>query len=371
MAPPPPPIRLSQPLIGDAEKQAVLEVLDSGQLAEGPRTRAFEEAFARVAGVPHAVACVNGTAALHLALWGAGIGPGDDVIVPAFTFVATANAVLLAGARPVFADVDPETFTLTEATAQAVVTPATRAIIPVHLYGRPADMDGLRELAAARGATLIGDAAQAHGASYKGRPAGSLADLETFSFYATKNIMSGEGGMITTRDKALADRLRSIRNQGRGEAAPGTYDHVRLGHNFRLSDLHAAIGLAQLAHLDAWTTRRRHNAARLTELLEGTPGVTLPRESADSESSWHQFTVVMADTESRSRLMAHLRKADVGFGVYYPRALHEYGHLEGFAEGTYPVSESLARTVLSLPVHPSLTEADLLRVAREVRAGLA
>lgn len=363
-----PPIRLSVPVIGDAEKQAVLEVLDSGHIAEGPRVRAFEAAMMEATGARHAVACVNGTAAVHLALWAAGVGPGDDVVVPAFTFVASANAVLLAGARPVLADVDPETFTLTEAIAQDAVTPNTKAIMPVHLYGHPADVDPLRELAAARGITLVGDACQAHGATYKGRAAGNLCDLETFSFYATKNAMSAEGGMVTTNDDELADLMRSLRNHGRGEATPGTYDHLRVGHNYRMTDVLAAIGCVQLARLPEWTRARRRNAATLTKLLEGTPGIRLPVESPGVESSWHQYTVVLESEARRRALQERLRKADIGSGVYYPKALHEYEHLAPFARGPLPVSTAFAKTVLSLPIHPGLTDADLERIASVVRA---
>ena len=234
-------IPISKPYIGDAERQAVLEVLDSGMLAQGPKTALLEAKFAAVCGVKHAVATSNGTTALYLALLAHGIGPGDEVITTPFTFIASVNSIIFTGARPVFADIDPETFNISPARVESAITPRTRAIMPVHLFGLPCDMNALTDIARRHGLSLIEDAAQAVGADYHGRRVGSFG-TGCFSLYATKNVMSGEGGMITTDDEAIANQCRLLRSHGMARR----YYHDMLGYNFRLTDLHAAIGVAQI-----------------------------------------------------------------------------------------------------------------------------
>ena len=271
----PPPIPISRPWIGDLEKQAVLDVLDSGMLAQGPRVAAFEEAFAGLAGAKHALATSSGTTALHLALLANGIGPGDDVITSPFTFIASVNSILFTGARPVFADIEEGSFNIDPAQIERVITPRTRAIMPVHLYGQPCDMDEIEALARRHALVIIEDAAQAIGATYRGRQVGAYGTA-AFSLYATKNVMTAEGGMVTTNDDAVADRVSLLRNHGMRKR----YEYETLGYNFRLTDLQAAIGLAQLTRLSEATARRRHNASFLNDHIEtvATPHIKEGRE---------------------------------------------------------------------------------------------
>ncbi|HWH08050.1 MAG TPA: DegT/DnrJ/EryC1/StrS family aminotransferase [Candidatus Thermoplasmatota archaeon] len=356
------PIPIAKPSLGPEEQKAVAEVLASGMIASGPKVAAFEEAFARYVGARHAVATSNGTTALHAALLALGVGPGDEVILPNFTFVATANTVLFAGATPVLVDVEPATFTLDPAAVEAAITPRTKAIMPVHLYGHPARMDKLRGVAARHGLRILGDAAQAHGAAYKGRRVGVLADAECFSFYPTKNMTTAEGGLVTTDDAAVAERVRSLVNHGRAKSELGTYDHVALGHNFRLTDVHAAIGLVQLGKLEAWNERRRQNAKRLAEGLRG--AVTVPVEAEGCRHVYHQFTVRAGD---RDALLARLKAQGVGYGIYYPKTLTSYPHLAPLARHKTPEADRAVREVVSLPVHPMLSDEDVERVIRATR----
>jgi dTDP-4-amino-4,6-dideoxygalactose transaminase len=351
-------IPLSRPIIGHEEIEAVTRVLTSGMLAQGPEVEAFEEEFSRhvAAGSGqsvHAVAVANGTMALQLALSAIGIGPGDEVIVPSFTFIATANAVRGLGAVPVFADVDGETFTLDADSAASMVTSRTAAIMPVHLYGHPADMGAINSLAARHGLAVVEDAAQAHGASLGGRRAGSFA-TGCFSFYPTKNMTSGEGGMVTTRDGSLADRMRLIRNHG----MRGRYEYETFGTNLRMTDMAAALGRVQLRHLDAWNEGRRRNAAWLDAHLHS---VATPKVRPNVVHAYHQYTVC---TDDRDALTERLRAHGIGHGVYYPVPVHRTAPYA--AELDLPVTERLARQVLSLPVRPDLTREELAGVAEAV-----
>ena len=255
-------IPIVKPHISDEEKDAVLQVLTSGNLVQGAVTQQFEEAFAAFCGAQHAVATSSGTTALHLALLAHGIGPGDEVITTPFTFIASANSVLFCGAKPVFADIEPDTYNIDPNKVEKAITSKTKAIMPVHLYGNPADLRALAEIAERHGLTIIEDAAQAHGATAYGQRVGSV-NTACFSFYATKNLITGEGGMVTTNDDAIADKLRLLRSHGSRER----YRHEILGYNFRTTDLHSAIGLAQLHKLPEWNSRRQANAALLTERL--------------------------------------------------------------------------------------------------------
>lgn len=353
-------IPLSRPFIGEAEKRAVLEVLESGMLAQGPRVEALEERFAVVCRTEHAVATSSGTTALHIALLAHGIGPGDEVITTPFTFIASVNSILYTGARPVFVDIEAETFSINPALIEAAITPRTKAIMPVHLYGLPCDMDAIVSIAERHGLAIVEDAAQAIGADHAGRMVGSFG-TGCFSLYATKNIMSGEGGMVTTNDRALAERCRMIRNHGMQRR----YYHDLLGHNFRMTDLHAAIGLAQIGRLDDFTARRRANAAYLNAHLKS---VITPRVRPGYGHVWHQYTVRMRAGADRDRAVKQLNEAGVGTGIFYPIPAHRQAYLMdmGFGGVSMPVAERLAGEVISLPVHPQLSQADLETIVGEV-----
>ncbi len=361
-------IPIAKPQIGEEEKQAVLEVLESGMLAQGPRVQAFEEAFAEMCGVRYAIATSSGTTALHIALLAHGIGPGDEVITSPFTFIASANCALYVGARPVFVDIDPHTFNLNPALLEAAITPRTKAIIPVHLYGLPCDMEPILEIAARYGLVVIEDACQAHGAEYRGQKVGSFG-TGVFSFYPTKNITSGEGGMITTSDPEIAERCRIIRQHGARER----YYHDELGFNFRMTDVHAAIGLAQLRKLEHFNRIRQANARYLSEHLRG---VITPYVPPDRTHVFHQYTIRVPGGK-RDALRAYLKERGIGSEVYYPVPIHQqrlYRNL-GY-NGHFPEAERAAREVLSLPVHPGLSPSDLEAIVAAVnefagREGLA
>lgn len=356
-------ISIAKPDIGPAEQAAVQEVLESGHIAAGPRVAAFEQAFAEFCGTEHAVATSNGTTALHAALEALGVGPGDEVVVPAFTFIATANAVLYAGAKPVLADVDPETFTLDSVQLERVVSEKTKAIVPVHLYGQCADMEAIMRFAKDNGIKVLGDAAQAHGAESLGRRAGGLGHAETFSMYPTKNMTSGEGGMITTDDAEVANAARSIVNHGRAQSTLGTYDHLRRGHNFRLTDVHAAIGLVQLERLPGFNERRREIARTYDKAFAKLRTIRSPAVGVGNLHVYHQYTLVC---KNRAAVVDHLKRHDIGVGVYYPRPLHGYPHLSELAHSRLEVSNRLAGQVVSIPVHPGLSDQDVDAVIQRV-----
>ncbi len=348
-------IPIAKPLIGEEEKRAVLEVLDSGMIAQGPRVAAFEEAFARMCGVKHAIATTSGTTALHVILLAHGIGPGDEVITSPFTFIASANSVLFTGARPVFVDIEPETFNIDPRQIEAAITPRTKAILPVHLFGLPADMGALMTIAARHGLAVIEDACQAHGASYGAQRVGSFG-TGTFSLYPTKNITSAEGGMITTDDEGIAERCRVLRQHGMRRR----YYHDELGYNFRMTDVHAAIGLAQLGKLERFNTARRENAQYLSDHLQG---VSTPSAPDGYHHVFHQYTIRVTDG-ARDALVDHLHDREIGCGIYYPVPIHRqtYYREELGYDGTFPEAEQAADEALSLPVHPALSPADLERI---------
>jgi len=357
-------IKLAHPIIDEDDKRAVIDALESGQLAQGPRVAAFEEAFAAYVGVLHAIAVNSGTAALHVALLAHGIGAGDNVIVPAFSFAATANAVLHAGARPIFVDVRTDDFGIDPALAEAAITPATKAIIAVHLYGQTCDITAIADICARRGLVLIEDAAQAVGATHDGRAAGSFG-TGAFSFYATKNLQTGEGGMITTSNEPVAALARTLRSQGERTR----YVTEELGYNFRMTEVAAALGLSQLPKLDARNDQRRANAARLNELLAPNEHIITPRELPNRRHVYHQYTIrVPVGREARDHLQSALRERGIESAVFYPTPIHKqplYQRL-GLADAAFPIAEKLADEVLSLPVHPSLSSEDVEAIARAV-----
>jgi dTDP-4-amino-4,6-dideoxygalactose transaminase len=332
----------------------------SGMLAQGEQVAAFEQGFAQVCGVSEAIAVSSGTAALHLALLAHGVGPGDEVITSPFSFAATGNTILLVGATPVFVDIDPDTYNLDPELVERAITPRTKAIMPVHLYGNPADMDRLIPLAQSRGLVIIEDACQAHAAAIHGRTVGSFG-TGAFSFYPTKNITTGEGGAITTNDPAIAEKVRLLRSHGQKER----YNHVALGYNLRMTDLQTAIGVVQLGKLAGFTEKRIANAAYLNERLAG--GVKTPTVLPGHKHVYHQYTIrVPGDRDAVARA---LNERGVGTGVHYPRPIHQqpvYQEL-GFTL-SQPVAEQAAREVLCLPIHPALSDDDLATIAREVTA---
>jgi dTDP-4-amino-4,6-dideoxygalactose transaminase len=352
-------IRIAQPDIGEEEQRAVAEVLASGQLAGGPAVRSLEEAFARdVAHTREAVAAVNGTAALHLALLAHDIGPGDEVITTPFTFQATANMVLAVGARPVFVDIG-EAGNIDPERVEAAVTPRTRCLLPVHIFGRLCDMAALSEIADRHSLVMIEDAAQAHGAEVAGKRAGSFG-TGCFSFYATKNMTTGEGGMLTTDDSELAARLRRLRSHGESER----YNSIELGFNYRLTDIAAAIGLVQLRRLDGFTERRRRNAEYLSAHLRG---VICPPEPVEGSAHvWHQYAVRVPS--GRDDLASWLEQHGIATAVHYPRPLptHPLYRSLGYSDADLPNARRIAGEVLSLPVHHLLSGDDLQRIVAAV-----
>lgn len=352
-------IPIAKPLIGEEEKRAVQDVLDSGMLAQGPRVEAFEKAFAEMVGVKYAIATSSGTTALHVALLAHHIGEGDEVITTPFTFIASANSILYTGARPVFVDIDPQTFNIDPTHIAAAVTRRTKAILPVHLFGLPADMDSILDIADRFGLVVVEDACQSHGAEYGGKRVGSFG-TGCFSLYPTKNMTSGEGGMITTNDSEIAEHCQLIRQHGMRRR----YYHDELGFNYRMTDLHAAIGLAQLHKLERFNQARIANAQYLTSHLKG---VSTPHVPEGYRHVFHQYTVRVPGGR-RDALVGHLKERGIGTGIFYPVSVHQqavYRKELGY-DLCLPESERAAAEVLSLPVHPALSAEDLHTVADAV-----
>ena len=352
-------VPIADPDVGRSELGRIREVLDSGQLSGGDEVAAFGEEFAEYCGVGHGIPTSNGTTALHAALVGIGIGPGDVVLTTPFSFVATANAVRHVGAEPVFADVDPETYNLDPSSVERVISDRdgdVDALVVVHLYGCPAEMDRLREIADRHGVPLVEDAAQAHGARYDGEPVGSLGDVGCFSFYPTKNMTTGEGGAVVTDRDGVAERVRRFIDHGRGDDG----SHEVVGHNFRMSDILAAVGREQLAKLDDYLAARREHASGYTEALAGGDGVSPPVEPDDRRHAYHQYTVRCPD---RERFARHLARHDVDTAVYYPRAIPEEPAYDDVT-ASVPTAERAAAEVVSVPVHPGLSEREVERVER-------
>lgn len=347
----------AKPLIGDEEREAVDRVMRSGMIAQGPEVAAFEREFADHFGLGRACVAVNsGTSGLHLGLLSAGVKAGDEVIIPSFTFAATANSVALTGATPVFADIDSDTFCLDPASVEASISDRTVGIMPVHLYGHPADMPALREIADRHGLQVFEDAAQAHGASLEGTPVGAFGSFAMFSLYPTKNMTSGEGGMVSVATDEIERLMRLYRNQGMQRQ----YENEVVGFNNRMTDIHAAIGRVQLTKVNGWTKRRQENAAFLSDNLHG---VNTPPVAVGAVHVYHQYTIRVP--EDRDGLGAALRaEHNIGSGMFYPIPNHR---LEPFrAQVELPETERAARECLSLPVHPSVTAAHLERIVTAV-----
>jgi perosamine synthetase len=365
-------IPLSSPWLGEREEQLVLEVMRSGRLSLGTTIDRFEEAFAEAVGAPYAAAVSSGTAGLHLLCVAAGIGPGDEVVTSPYSFVASANCAIYQGATPVFSDIDPRTLNLDPAAVEAALTDRTRAVVAVDIYGYPCELDELRALCDRRGIALIDDACEALGARYKGEPVGSNGVSSVFAFYPNKQVTTGEGGMVTTHSEEEWRLLRSLRNQGRADSG-GWLEHARLGFNYRLDDVRAAIGLGQLEKLDDILAARAEAAARYRDLLGEIDGLELPcADDADHERSWFVFVVALPAGVDREAVIAELEGRGVQTARYLP-CIHLQQYMRdryGFGEGLCPVAEEMSERTLALPFHARLDEEDQAYVVESLRDAL-
>jgi perosamine synthetase len=349
-------IPISKPIIENEEIEAVVNVLKSGMLTRGKETENFEKEFASYIGAKYSVSVMNGTIALEAALKALGIKSGDEVIVPDFTFIATANAVVNVGARPVFADIDEKTYCIDPESANELITGRTRAIIPVHLFGHPANMDAINEIAEDNRLLVLEDSAQAHGAEIKGTKVGSLGHASAFSLYATKNMMTGEGGMVTTSIDSVYELLLKLRKHGEAKR----YLSDMIGGNLFMTEMQAALGRVQLKKLDRWNENRRSNAEFYKKKLSSVKEITLPTEQPGYKHVYHQF-VIRVPEKDRDKLIEHLNKKGIGTAIHYPYPLHDHPvyRAMGYPETLNPVAKQVAKEVLSIPVHPLLSKEDL------------
>jgi perosamine synthetase len=366
-------VPLSGPYLDEREEQLVLEVMRSGRLSLGPMVDRFEEAFAERVGAPYAAAVSSGTAGLHLLCVSAGIGHGDEVITSPYSFAASANCFVYEGGVPVFADIDARTLNLDPRAVEAAITPRTKAIVAVDIYGYPCELDEIRAIADKHGIRVIDDSCEALGAKYKGAPLGSQGPSAVFAFYPNKQITTGEGGIVTTHSEEEWRLLRSLRNQGRGDDG-GWLEHVRLGFNYRLDDVHAAIGISQVGKLDEILALRSAVADRYRELLADIPGVELPcPDDADHKRSWFVYVVALPDNAARERVIATFERERIGFNRYLP-SIHLQPYMReryGFRDGMCPVSEDLSSRTLALPFFTSLEQDAQERVAEVLASALA
>ncbi len=359
------PIPIVSVALDEADIAAAVAVLRSGRLAQGAKALEFEERFARASGARHAVACANGTCALQLA-YEPLFGPGDDVLVPAWTYVATASMVAARGARPVFCDADPATYTIDVADAARRITPKTRAIAVTHLYGAPADIDAVQRLGEKHGLKIIYDAAQAHLSTWRGQGVGAFGDAVTNSFYPTKNLTTGEGGMVTTNDDTFARDLRLLRSHGETQK----YLHERIGYNYRMTDVEAAIGCSQMDRLERLTARRRQIAGALDRALANVPGLAAPTTPPGAGHAYHLYAVrtdERAFRVDRDAFCKALNAEGVGTAIHYPRPAHRQPAFARFNPGEAPVADRLARTLFCIPVHPALTDHEVDLVGEALR----
>lgn len=360
-------INMADTHLTQAEIDAAVEVLKSGNLRQGPSVAAFEKRFAEFTGAKHAVASSSGTSALHLAYL-TFLQPGDEVLVPAFTFIATASAVILAGGKPIFCDIDPETFNLDMDDAERKITPRTRAIGPVHLFGNACPVDRIRSFAAKHDLKIVWDAAQAHGTQYDGQDIGALGDFVAYSFYPTKNLFVGEGGMTLTDNEAAAESMKLLRNHGQDQK----YLHTVIGYNYRMTDVEGAIGLKQMDRLPQMLATRKRNAARLREALSRLDGLTLQRVEERSVHSYHQFCFLVDKNRlgiDRDTLRQKLQEQGVISGIHYPKGLQEQPVFqEMYGKLSLPVSEETCRRIVAIPVHHGLSEADVEYIISAIRS---
>ncbi len=361
-------IPVSKPLIENEEINAVVDVLKSGMIAQGPKTKEFEEMFAKYSGTKHAIAFSNGTTAIHAGVIASDFKDGDEAITVPFTFVATANPVLMERGKVVFVDISEDDFCIDPSKVEEKVTDKTKLIIPVDLYGQVYKYDEIKEIADKNGIKILEDACQAVGAERNGKKAGSFGDLATFSLYATKNITTGEGGMLTTNDDEIARRAKMYRHHGQDEAV--RYEYLAVGHNYRMTDIAAAIGVEQMKKIDRIIQARVSNATKLSEGLKNVEGIITPKIMDGNTHVYHQYTIRITEEygHSRDELLEYLKENEIGSGVYYPKPLHMHEHFKkmGYKEGDFPVSEKLSKQVLSLPVNPFVTAEDVEKIVEKI-----
>jgi len=357
-------IPVADPYITREDVRAVAQAIKNKRLSQGQYVDRFEREFASYLGRKHALAAMNGTAALHLAIMSVGVKPGDEVIVPSFTFIATSNCVLYAGAKPVFVDIDPNTYNIDPEKIERLISPRTKAIIPVHYAGQPADMDPILEIAERRGLCVIEDAAEAHGATYKNRKAGAIGELGCFSFYPNKNMTTGEGGMLVTDDDEIAEKACLLRSHGQDSR----YHHVTIGYNYRMTDMQAALGMVQLRRLDRILRKKREAAEYYGKLLLGTEGVQPPQVMQHTTHTYMFYTVKFLKAGVRDGVMEHLDERGIETRIAFPPAHLQpyYRSLYGYKEGYLPVTEECARTVLSLPIYPRIKREDQRFIAESI-----
>ena len=361
-------IQINAPQIGKEEIEAVVKVMKSGGLTHGlgsgPRVTEFEKSFAKFVKTKHAIAMNSGTAALHSSLTAAGVGHGDEVFLPSFTFVATAEVVVMTGAKPVFVDINSDTYTISPKAIERAITKKTKAIMPVDLYGLPADMKPIKEIANKHELKIIEDSAQAHGATYTGKPVGTFADVACWSFYGSKNMTTGEGGMLTTNNDEIAGTTRSMRSHGEKEK----YMSLLLGHNYHMPEIQAAIGIEQLKKLPKFVAKRRANAARLTKKLEKTKKLQPPIEPKGFKSSYYLYTVRLknANRKKRDKLVEDLKQKEIGAFVCYVNPIHLMPYYRKFGKYKLPVTEKASEQVFSLPVHPGVATEQIDYIADTV-----
>jgi len=356
-------IPIAKPIMGKEEEMAVARVLESGMLASGSKVEEFEDKFAKFVGAKYGVATSSGTTALHIALLSLGIGKGDEVIVPSLSFIATVNSILFCDAKPVFCDIHPITFNIDVDKIERLISRKTKAILPVHLYGQPADMNPILEIAEKYDLYVINDVAQAHGAEYENKRMGYFRDIGCFSFYPTKNMTTGEGGMITTNDEEIAEIAKSLRNHGREKTSWG-YEYCRLGYNYRMTDISASIGIEQLKKLPKFNKIRRRNARFFDRELCDVEYIDIPFVMKNVKHVYNQYTL---KCNYRNELIKKLKRENIGYGIYYPKPLHFYEHLRKFSHGDLKNSERVAKHVISIPVHPSLREEEMLKIVDVIK----
>ncbi len=355
--------------ISDAEKKAVMKVLESGMIAQGPQVKEFETMFADYCGVKHAIALTSGTSALHTALYALGIKQNDEVITTPFTFVASANCIAMQNAKPVFADICPDTFNIDPKSVEKKITSKTKAIIPVDLFGHIYDIAAINDIANTHDLKILEDAAQSISAEYNDKRAGGFGHCAAFSFYATKNMITGEGGMLTTDNEEFAELARRFRHHGQSEQT--RYQYYDLGYNYRMTDIQAAIGIEQLKQIDDITQKRIANAEKLNAELQHISGLEIPTIRDGYKHVFHQYTI-KTDAARRDIIMQKIKENGVGCGIYYPKPLHLHPFYTslGYKEGDFPVAEEMSKRVIALPIHQSLSDNDLEQIIEGVKKAI-